>query len=144
MATHSSVLTWRIPGTEEPSRRPSLGSHRVGHDWSDLVAAAAAAGLPLSELLQGVGSKEVKWFAQWHRWSFGSTRASKQASISLRYYFITNFQSWFFFFKVGISCNGVRWQSIDVYTRFMSFRIIDYMYVDKARKFDVYMYNWIT
>ena len=41
MATHSSVLTWRIPGTEGPSRRPSVGSHRVGHDWSDLAVAAA-------------------------------------------------------------------------------------------------------
>ena len=41
MATHSSVLAWRIPGTEEPGRRPSMGSHRVRHDWSDLAAAAA-------------------------------------------------------------------------------------------------------
>jgi len=41
MATHSSVLAWRIPGTEEPGRRPSVGSHRVRHDWSDLAAAAA-------------------------------------------------------------------------------------------------------
>ena len=32
MATHSSVLAWRIPGTEEPSELPSMGSHRVGHD----------------------------------------------------------------------------------------------------------------
>ena len=42
MATHSSVLAWRIPGTGEPSGLPSMGSHRVGHDWSDLAAAAAA------------------------------------------------------------------------------------------------------
>ena len=41
MATHSSVLAWRIPGTEEPGGLLSLGSHRVGHDWSDLAAAAA-------------------------------------------------------------------------------------------------------
>ena len=32
MATHSSVLAWRIPGTEEPHGLPSMGSHRVGHD----------------------------------------------------------------------------------------------------------------
>ena len=32
MATHSSVLAWRIPGTEEPGGLPSVGSHRVGHD----------------------------------------------------------------------------------------------------------------
>ena len=42
MATHSSVLAWRIPGTEEPGGLPSMGSHRVGHDWSNLAAAAAA------------------------------------------------------------------------------------------------------
>ena len=34
MATHSSVLAWRIPETGEPSGLPSLGSHRVGHGWS--------------------------------------------------------------------------------------------------------------
>ena len=39
MATHSSVLAWRIPGTGEPGGLPSMGSHRVGHDWSDLAAA---------------------------------------------------------------------------------------------------------
>ena len=37
MATHSSVLAWRIPGTGEPGGLPSVGSYRVGHDWSDLV-----------------------------------------------------------------------------------------------------------
>ena len=41
MATHSSVLAWRIPGTGEPGGLPSIGSHRVRHDWSDLAAAAA-------------------------------------------------------------------------------------------------------
>ena len=40
MATHSSVLAWRIPGTGELGGLPSMGSHRVGHDWSDLAAAA--------------------------------------------------------------------------------------------------------
>ena len=39
MATHSSVLAWRIPGTGEPGGLLSMGSHRVGHDWSDLAAA---------------------------------------------------------------------------------------------------------
>ena len=38
MATHSSVLAWRIPRTGEPGGLPSMGSHWVGHDWSDLVA----------------------------------------------------------------------------------------------------------
>ena len=41
MATHSSVLAWRIPGTGEPGRLPSMVSHRVGHDWRDLAALAA-------------------------------------------------------------------------------------------------------
>ena len=40
MATHCSVLAWRIPGTAEPDGLPSMGSHRVRHDWSDLAAAA--------------------------------------------------------------------------------------------------------
>ena len=39
MATHSSVLAWRIPGTGEPGGLPSRGSHRVGHDWSTTAAA---------------------------------------------------------------------------------------------------------
>ena len=37
MATHSSVLPWRIPGTGEPGGLQSMGSHRVGHDWSNLA-----------------------------------------------------------------------------------------------------------
>ena len=41
MAAHSSVLAWRLPGTAEPGGLPSMGSHRVRHDWSDLAAAAA-------------------------------------------------------------------------------------------------------
>ena len=41
MATHSSVLAWRIPGMGEPSGLPSMELHRVGHDWSDLEAAVA-------------------------------------------------------------------------------------------------------
>ena len=43
MATHSSVLAWRIPGTAEPGGLPTMGLHRVRHDWSNLAAAAAAA-----------------------------------------------------------------------------------------------------
>ena len=40
MATHSSVLAWRIPGTGKPGGLMSMGLHRVGHNWSDLAAAA--------------------------------------------------------------------------------------------------------
>ena len=42
MASHSSTVAWRIPGTGEPGGLPSLGSYRVGHDLRDLAAAAAA------------------------------------------------------------------------------------------------------
>ena len=45
MATHSSVLAWRIPGTGKPGGLLSMGSHRIGHDWSDLAAAAAHPGV---------------------------------------------------------------------------------------------------
>ena len=52
MATHSSVLAWRIPGMGEPGGLPSMGSHRLGHDWSDLAAAAARL------VLQGASDKD--------------------------------------------------------------------------------------
>ena len=66
MATHSSVLAWRIPGTGEPGGLPSMGSHRVEHNWSDLAATAATFKTPscssrgtsfsLSSLSSGVSS----------------------------------------------------------------------------------------
>ena len=49
LATHSSVRAWRIPGMGEPDGLLSMGSHRVGHDWSDL--AVAVAGLKMSRKL---------------------------------------------------------------------------------------------
>ena len=48
MATHSSVLAWRTPETGEPGGLPSMGSHRVGYDLSDLAAAAAVVKNPLA------------------------------------------------------------------------------------------------
>ena len=48
MATHSNVFAWRIPGPGKPGGLPSMGSHRVGHDWSDLAAAAAAVPAPIA------------------------------------------------------------------------------------------------
>ena len=50
MATHSSVLAWRIPGTGEPGGLLPMGSHRVGHDWSDSAAAAAPLYRPRNRL----------------------------------------------------------------------------------------------
>ena len=52
MATHSSVLAWRIPGTGEPVGLPSIGSHRVGHDWSDLALALACPFLSLGTIFK--------------------------------------------------------------------------------------------
>ena len=57
MATHSSVLAWRIPGTGEPGGLPSMGSHRVGHDWIDLAAAAVVLEKTLESPLD---CKEIK------------------------------------------------------------------------------------
>ena len=62
MATHSSVLAWRIPGTGHPGGLPSMGSHRVRHDWSDLAAAAAAVQgsvLPSTGLQAPAGSQPL-------------------------------------------------------------------------------------
>jgi len=50
MATHSSVLAWRIPRTGEPGGLPTMGSHRVGHDWWDLAAAAPRHALGMWDL----------------------------------------------------------------------------------------------
>ena len=57
MATHSTVLAWRIPGMGEPGGLLSMGSHRVGHDWSDL---AAAAGSSVPEILK---ARILEWVA---------------------------------------------------------------------------------
>ena len=54
MATHSSVLAWRIPGTGEPGGLPSMGPHRVGHDWSDFAAAAAVAIIYMLRTITGM------------------------------------------------------------------------------------------
>ena len=51
IATHSSVLAWRIPGMGEPGGLPSMGLHRVGHDWRDLAAAMA----------DGIGAKKKEF-----------------------------------------------------------------------------------
>ena len=74
MATHSSVLAWRIPGTGEPSGLQSMGSHRVRHDWSNLTAAAVAANLESEVKGRGEGDgeaedgKEMKKIESWWCW----------------------------------------------------------------------------
>ena len=58
MATHSSVPAWRIPGMAEPGGLLSMGSHRVGHDWSDLAAAVCLFGTSLKFTLYQTMPKE--------------------------------------------------------------------------------------
>ena len=75
MVTPSSVLAWRIPGTVEPGGLPSMGSHRVGHDWSDLAAAAAAGHIPTVNhtlwFLHYLHVRELE--THWHASGFTST-----------------------------------------------------------------------
>ena len=67
MATYSSVLAWRIPGMGEPGGLPSMGSHRVGHDWSDLAAAVGIVPAVIGETVLAncfpgsTGGKEPPW-----------------------------------------------------------------------------------
>ena len=101
MATHTSDLAWRIPGMGEPGGLPSMGSHRVGHDWSDLAAAAAPR--PLSQWCYSTISSSVAHFSSClqsfpasgsflrnHFASSGQTVASSSASVLPR-----NIQCWF-------------------------------------------------
>ena len=65
MATHSSILTWRIPWAEKPGGLQSIGSKRVGHDWSDLVGShrIRKEQVPGSSILQGkdCGCAPLAW-----------------------------------------------------------------------------------
>ena len=74
MATHSSVLAWRIPGIGEPGGLPSMGSHRVRHDWSDLQqqqqTTAAASNLVFLSPATATFSVACKFHVIWQSWSF--------------------------------------------------------------------------
>ena len=86
MATHSSVLAWRIPGTGEPGGLPSTGSHRVGHDWSDLAAAAVAAKVTyrftkiLARVMYWVTRKFIQFFFFFFVTLYGKTRTNVLAN----------------------------------------------------------------
>ena len=60
MATHSSVLAWRIQEMAEPGRRPPMGSHRVGHNWSDLAVADTLWLLSLAWMIKCSSSLEAE------------------------------------------------------------------------------------
>ena len=67
MATHSSVLAWRIPGTEEPNELLSMGLHRVGHDWSDLAAAAATLKSTVAGIEDLASSEQARRVTDWRK-----------------------------------------------------------------------------
>ena len=79
MATHSSVLTWRIPGMGEPGGLPSTGSHRVGHDWSDLSSSSSKA---LPARLQNKGLSEYQRRVSRLRTAHPPPEAGRQAGDS--------------------------------------------------------------
>ena len=83
MATHSSVLAWSLPGMAEPGGLLSMGSHRVGHDWSDLAATAAAPILQGFAIVTG-----LFWFVL-----FGLVLFYNYLDIRWRIYSLTMFSS---------------------------------------------------
>ena len=91
MATHSSVLAWRIPGMGEPGGLPSMGLHRGGHNWSDL-AVAAAVGLSYMAfiMLRYISSMPGFWRVFIINWSWILSKAFS-ASIEIIMVFIFQF-----------------------------------------------------
>ena len=75
MATHSSVLPWRLPGTGEPGGLPSMGSHRVGHDLAaadSSVGKESACSLGDSSLIPGSGRSPGEGIAYPFQYSWAS------------------------------------------------------------------------
>jgi len=96
MATHSSILAWRIPGTGEPVGLPSMGSHRVGHDWSDVAAATALQTLLLTMmatpfLLRGLLTV-VNVMVIWIKFTHSSPLIPKMSMFTLAISLFDHFQ----------------------------------------------------
>ena len=122
MATHSSVLAWRIPETEEPGRKPSMGSHRVGHDWSDLACMHACMS-NISYLFQ-VSQQPYRWNLLCSLWGWGTTGilgdisdsqspsqgeaepATRSFWLDLRSIFIALYQVAFLWADLRFECRG--------------------------------------
>ena len=81
MATHSSVLAWRIPGTGEPGGLLSMGSHRVGHDWSDLAAAC----LKIISIMIRIQSEIMHSTKKQGNNNFNGTRQSTEANYEINW-----------------------------------------------------------
>ena len=84
MATHFSVFAWRIPGTAGPGGLPSMGSHRVRHDWSDLAAAADPDNYNgvITHLEPDILECEVKWALE----SITTNKAVEMMEVQLNYF----------------------------------------------------------
>ena len=95
MATHSTVLAWRIPGMGKLGGLLSLGSHRVGHDWSDLAAAAAA---------------NLLWMASFHL----AYHLQESLMFCMYWYFISFYQQVFLMVRVSHVCLTIH-QLIDIW-----------------------------
>ena len=104
MATHSSILAWRIPGTEEPGGLPSVGSPRVGHNWGGLAAAAAAA-----DIYSYNSYKQKLWSlitvlrakASWDKNSWDSLCYRNNMGLMIVWWYITKNELCPFSFKVA-------------------------------------------
>ena len=118
MATHSSVLAWRIPGTGEPGGLLSVGSHRVGHDWSDL-AAAAANDNPFSFCHFGKCCLSLTWF------SYVTARKG------LWMYLVFSWQ-----YPVSLILRGLRTCA------FVSYKSMDWRAVEMESMITVIVYLW--
>ena len=99
MATHSSVLAWRIWGIGEPGGLPSLGSHRVGHDWSDLAAAAT------------LHINGLTWYVFFCVWQFSLN------IMSMRIIHVVEYISSPFFLK--IVCYFIAWLYHNLFSHFV-------------------------
>ena len=88
MATHSSVLAWRIPGMAEPGGLPSIGSHRVRHNWSDLAAAAAVLNYNLIIWLHYRGPSYL-YYSHNHPWFIKENRVRGQYFLKNIFLFTT-------------------------------------------------------
>ena len=114
MATHSSVLAWRIPGMGKPGGLLSMGSHRVRHNWSDLAAAAEASTfeqlrIPLNPVFHSeFFLEELIWSPRKDRWPM----ASKKPASLRRGWVLSNF-----------SLSLQKWHS----TRFRAFHLLEYL-----------------
>ena len=82
MATHSSVLVWRIPGMREPDGLPSMGLHRVGHDWSDLAVADSVLAWRIPGTGEPAGLPSIGSHRVGHDWSDAAAAAAAELSQS--------------------------------------------------------------